>query len=77
MTDHGLKQVGLSIGTRKLFIRNHQMRKAGWKSKKSTSLVKKGALAHRLQRRTACNTAPPATPHRLQHLTPCNTSPPD
>ena len=26
-----------------------------------------GALAHRLQRRTACNAAPPATPHRLQN----------
>ena len=30
----------------------------------NTSLAVLGALAHRLQRRTACNTAPPATPHR-------------
>ena len=31
---------------------------------KNTSLVAPGALAHRLQRRTACNAAPPATPLR-------------
>ena len=30
----------------------------------NTSLAAPGALAHRLQRRTACNAAPPATPHR-------------
>ena len=29
-----------------------------------TSLAAPGALAHRLQRRTACNAAPPATPLR-------------
>ena len=33
----------------------------------NTSLAAKGALAHRLQRLTACNAAPPATPHRLQN----------
>ena len=33
---------------------------------KNTSQAAPGALAHRLQRRTACNAAPPATPHRLQ-----------
>ena len=31
---------------------------------KNTSLAAPGALAHRLQRRTACNAAPPATPLR-------------
>ena len=31
----------------------------------NTSLAAKAALAHRLQRRTACNAAPPATPYRL------------
>ena len=31
----------------------------------NTSLAVPGALAHRLQRRTACNAAPPATPHRV------------
>ena len=31
----------------------------------NTSLAAKGAIAHRLQRRTACNVAPPATPHPL------------
>ena len=55
MKDHGLKQVGLSIGTRKLFIRNHQMRKAGWKSKKKYQLSEEGGTR-----------SPPATPHRLQ-----------
>ena len=30
----------------------------------NTSLAAQGALAHRLQRRTACNAAPPATPLR-------------
>ena len=35
----------------------------------NTSLAAKGALAHRLQHRTACNAAPPAMPHNLQHLT--------
>ena len=30
------------------------------KPKSNTSLAAKGALAHRLQRRTACNTSPPA-----------------
>merc|ERR1712122_405735 len=30
----------------------------------NTSLAAPGALAHRLQRRTACNAAPPATPLR-------------
>ena len=32
--------------------------------KENTSLAAQGALAHRLQRRTACNVAPPATPLR-------------
>ena len=40
----------------------------------NTSLVAPGALAHRLQRRTACNAAPPTTPHRLQRRTACNTA---
>ena len=31
-----------------------------WKIIFNTSLAAKGALAHRLQRRTACNAAPPA-----------------
>ena len=31
----------------------------------NTSLATPGALAHCLQRRTACNAAPPATPNRL------------
>ena len=33
----------------------------------NTSLAAKGVLAYRLQRRTACNAAQPATPHRLQN----------
>jgi len=37
----------------------------------NTSQAVLGALAHRLQCRTACNAVPPATPHRLQHLTAC------
>ena len=32
------------------------------KTRSNTSLAAPGALAHRLQRRTACNAAPPATP---------------
>ena len=31
----------------------------------NTGLAAPGALAYRLQRRTACNAAPPATPHRV------------
>ena len=33
----------------------------------NTTLAVPGALAHHLQRHTACNTAPPATPNRLQN----------
>ena len=33
----------------------------------NTSLAAPGALAHRLQRRTACNAAPPAAQHRLKN----------
>ena len=33
----------------------------------NTSLAAPGALTHRLQRRTACNAAPPATLHCLQN----------
>ena len=40
---------------------------------KNTSLATKGALAHRLQRRNACNAVPPATPDRLQRRTACKT----
>ena len=42
----------------------------------NTSLAAAGALAHCLQHRTTCNTAPPATPQRLQHCIACNTAPP-
>ena len=35
----------------------------------NASLAAPGALANRLQRHTACNATPPATPHCLQHLT--------
>ena len=47
--------------------------------KKNTCLAAKGALAHRLQRRTFCNaaaSATPATPHSLQRRTAYNTAPP-
>ena len=37
----------------------------------NTSLAAQGALAHRLQRCTACNAALPTTPHRLQRRTAC------
>ena len=50
------------------------------KKEKNTSLAARGALAHHLQRRTACNAAPPAMPHRLQHRlqhrAACNVAPP-
>ena len=41
----------------------------------NTSLAAPGALAHRLQRRTACDAAPPATTHRLQRRTACQWAP--
>ena len=47
-----------------------------WIFQNNTSLAAKGALAHRLQRRTYCNAAPPATLHRLQSHTACNATPP-
>ena len=42
------------------------------KIRMNTSLAAPGALAHRLQRHTACNATPPATPYRLQRSTACN-----
>ena len=37
------------------------------KRNNNTSLAAKGALAYRLQCRTACNALPPAMPHHLQN----------
>ena len=37
------------------------MPKKGRKKEKNTSLAAQGALAHRLERRTACKAAPPAS----------------
>ena len=50
-----------------LYWSSRSMRKTEKKirKEKNTSLAAPGALAHRLQRRTTCNTAPPATPHRV------------
>ena len=42
------------------------------RARQNTSLVAKGALAYRLQRRTACNAALHAMPHCLQCRTACN-----